>query len=255
MGFLVGAGHAQCGGQFHLLAGGQGAGRRGLRHGFLGHPVLVVIGRHPRGHACRRRDVVPQPLGVKVAPQRVDHGRDHDDAAQGAVDRRGPVGIRQGRVTRVIRPHAQEHGLVRAAGGAHCADFARDAVPCRSLALAPADSVVDIGEGSGIGGHRRDAEVQGRHDDAVAGQGLVRRVAVQAVSTHPGAAVQLDHDREGPAALGTEQPRQQGSIAVAKIFHVLDVNFVGCCLFAGDHAEPPVLSMPVGLIFRSLQVS
>ena len=95
------------------------------------------------------------------------------------------------------------------------------------MRLAPANAVVDIGQGGRIGCYRRDTEIQRRHYDPIPGQRLVGGVADQAVSSDPGAAVQLYHNRERPSADGPEHPRQHRLISVAEIFHVLYFNFVG----------------------------
>ena len=93
---------------------------------------------------------------------------------------------------------------------------------------------MDVLEGCGVGRFRGNAEVQGRDDDAVLGHGFVADVAVLAGAVDPGAAVQFNHYREGAVALGLEQLGLEGLIAVAEIFHVLNLDGVGS-LFAESH--------------------
>ena len=95
---------------------------------------------------------------------------------------------------------------------------------------------MDVGEGGRVWRFRRNAKVQGHHDDAVSSQRFVADVAVLAVTIHPGAAMQLDHYRERSAPLGLEEARQEELITVPQIFHVFDLDFIsGLC--ADSHAK------------------
>src|SRR5438094_347684 len=72
------------------------------------------------------------------------------------------------------------------------------------------------------------------------GEGLARRVTVQAIAPDPGSAVQLDHDRERSAAAWLEEARQQRFVPMSEIFHIRDIDVIrhlrACC-----HASLPFL--------------
>ena len=86
---LVLACQAQHGRQCRLLPTGQDPRRGPLGHGLFRLPVLVMHGHHTLGEPGGRGDILAQAFGIEVASQRIDHRRDHDDAAQGAIDPRG----------------------------------------------------------------------------------------------------------------------------------------------------------------------
>src|SRR5262249_41500073 len=123
-----------------------------------------------------------------------------------------------------MREHAEQHGLVRATGGAHGTDPVRATVPRRSLGLTPANPIVDVGQRSRIRCLRRHTKIQCRHDHTMLSQRFVGRVAVQTISPDPRPTVQFDHNRERSAAARLEETRQQRFVAVPEIFHVFDIN-------------------------------
>jgi hypothetical protein len=86
---LVAARDAQHGGRGRPLATGQDARGRSLGHDLFRLPVLVVHGHHAVGQPGGRGAILSQTLRVVIAPERIDHGRHHDHAAQGAIDHRG----------------------------------------------------------------------------------------------------------------------------------------------------------------------
>src|SRR5215510_4692778 len=142
----------------------------------------------------------------------------------------------EGSVACILRAHAEQHSLVRTTGGAHGPDLVRSTMPRRRLGLTPAEPIVDVGQRGWIRGHRRHAKIQGRHDHTLLSQSFVAYVAVQAIPPDPRPAMQFDHDRERPAATRLEETRQQGFVAVSEIFHVFDVNSIGCAS-ADSHAR------------------
>ena len=116
--------------------------------------------------------------------------------------------------------------------------------------LDPADRVVDVGERLRIGALGAAAPVERHHDDAMAGQHLVAHLVGQAVGQAPGAAVQVDQRRERPVAARLEHARQQRLVAVAEIFDVLHVEFVGpgidgFGIHGGALAEAAVMSCAI----------
>ena len=149
-----------------------------------------------------------------------------------------PAGEWQRGIAWIVRAHAEQHGLVRATGGAHGTDPVRATVPRRSLGLTPANPIVDVGQRGRIRCHRRHAKIQCRHDHTMLRQRFVARVAVQTIPPDPRPAMQFDHDRERSAAARLEETRQQRFVAVPEIFHVCDVNVIGC-LCAWLPCEPP----------------
>ena len=77
----------------------------------------------------------------------------------------------------------------------------------------------------GIGRRRRLPEVERGHDHAALGQRLVDHLVGQAVRAAPGAAVQLDHDRERARALRPVEARQMRRAAVTEVLDVLDLEY------------------------------
>ena len=86
---LVLASQAQRGWEGRALPAGQDTRRGALGHGLFRLPVLVMHGHHPVGKPGGRGAILAQAFGIAIASQRIDHRRDHDDAAYGAIDRRG----------------------------------------------------------------------------------------------------------------------------------------------------------------------
>ena len=93
---LVDAGQAQRGWQVGALPTGQNSGRSSLGHGLFRHPVHVVHGHGTLAYRLGGFDVISNTLGVMIASQRIDHRRDHDYTAQGAVHLGRAVGEGQG---------------------------------------------------------------------------------------------------------------------------------------------------------------
>ena len=104
-----------------------------------------------------------------------------------------PAGEGQGGVAWIVRAHAEQHGLVRATGSAHGTDLVRATVPRRSLALTPANPIVDIGQ-SRIRCLRRHENPAATITPFFASASLAALPLT--ISPDPGPAMQFDHDRE-----------------------------------------------------------
>src|SRR5262245_21821793 len=116
--------------------------------------------------------------------------------------------------------------LVAAARVAHGANHVGAPAELGCARLDPANAVVDVLERRGIGRRRRLPPVERGHDHAALGQRLVDHLVAVTVRATPGAAVELDHDREGPRALRPVDGRKIRRVSVTEVLDVLDLHLV-----------------------------
>ena len=168
----------------------------------------------------------PKAFGIVVAPQRVDNRGAQNHSCYGAVHIWMVCHDGQCQVSRIVRPHSEQHSQVRPAGRAHGADFVGNSVPRFSLGFAPANSIVDICQGGRVRRHRRRSKIQRCYDHSLSSESLVTHIAGMTISPDPGPAMQLNDDRKWAATARFEQTRRQGDISVAKLFYVFDIQVV-----------------------------
>lgn len=141
------------------------------------------------------------PLGerVVVARQGIADRRARRHVADARVDLRVSF-QRQRVVARVLRPHAEQHGHVAAAGAAEQAQCGRIAVPAGRLHLQPANAVARVLHRGRVRRFAAQAKVDGHREQPAARHGLGHRRIGHAILERPGPAVQVQQYRKRPVA-------------------------------------------------------
>jgi len=86
---FIAACQEQRGRQGSALSAGQDPRWRTLGHGLFRLPVLLMHRRCPLAHPLGWGAIVSKAFGIEIAPQRIDHGRNQNHAAQSAIHCRG----------------------------------------------------------------------------------------------------------------------------------------------------------------------